>query len=118
MVENTQTKNISNGRKIRLQSTPASFATSTMPVISNGGAMIGKTNLCANVPSSHIRANEKVSDGSQPPLVFDLSLSEPAGSRSLHRLVDHTVILSPESPPRFLRWWGRDANIVLEYHRH
>ncbi len=32
-------------------------------------------------------ANEKVSDGSQPPMTFDLSLSESAGSRSLHRLV-------------------------------
>ena len=33
------------------------------------------------------RANVKVSDGSQPPLTFGLSLSESAGSRSLHRLV-------------------------------
>jgi hypothetical protein len=32
-------------------------------------------------------ANAKVSDGSQPPTTFDLSLSESAGSRSLHRLV-------------------------------
>jgi len=31
--------------------------------------------------------NVKVSDGSQPPLTFGLSLSESAGSRSLHRLV-------------------------------
>jgi hypothetical protein len=31
--------------------------------------------------------NAKVSDGSQPPMTFDLSLSESAGSRSLHRLV-------------------------------
>src|SRR5439155_20796186 len=31
--------------------------------------------------------NAKVSDGSQPPLTFGLSLSQPAGSRSLHRLV-------------------------------
>ena len=31
--------------------------------------------------------NAKVSDGSQPPVTFDLSLSETAGSRSLHRLV-------------------------------
>jgi len=29
----------------------------------------------------------KVSDQSQPPLTLDLSLSEPAGSGSLHRLV-------------------------------
>jgi len=31
--------------------------------------------------------NAKVSDGSQPPMTFDLSLSESADSRSLHRLV-------------------------------
>jgi hypothetical protein len=31
--------------------------------------------------------NAKVSDGSQPPMTFDLSLSESAGSRSLDRLV-------------------------------
>src|SRR5204863_3573491 len=31
--------------------------------------------------------NAKVSDGSQPPLTFESSLSETAGSRSLHRLV-------------------------------
>ena len=31
--------------------------------------------------------NAKVSDGSQPPLTFDLSLSESAGSRSLDRFV-------------------------------
>jgi hypothetical protein len=30
-----------------------------------------------------------VSDRSQPPMTFDLSLSESAGSRSLHRLVGH-----------------------------
>jgi hypothetical protein len=32
-------------------------------------------------------SNDQVSDGSQPPVTFDLSLSESAGSRSLHRLV-------------------------------
>ena len=31
--------------------------------------------------------NAKVSDGSQPPMMFNLSLSETAGFRSLHRLV-------------------------------
>jgi hypothetical protein len=31
--------------------------------------------------------NAKVSDGSQSPMTFGLSLSESAGSRSLHRLV-------------------------------
>jgi len=34
--------------------------------------------------------NAKVSDRSQPPLTFGLSLSEPAGSDSLHRLVGHS----------------------------
>src|SRR5438046_1401549 len=32
---------------------------------------------------------KKVSDGSQPPMTFDLSLSESARSRSLHRVVGH-----------------------------
>jgi hypothetical protein len=32
--------------------------------------------------------NVKVSDGSQPPMTFHLFLSESAGSRSLHRLVE------------------------------
>jgi hypothetical protein len=32
-------------------------------------------------------SNAKVSDASQPPVTFDLSLSESAGSRSLYRLV-------------------------------
>jgi hypothetical protein len=31
--------------------------------------------------------NEKVSDRSQPPMTFDLSLTEPAGSGWLNRLV-------------------------------
>ena len=31
--------------------------------------------------------NNKVSDGSQPPMMFHLSLSESAGARSLHLLV-------------------------------
>src|SRR5438128_755447 len=36
-------------------------------------------------------ANNKVSDGSQPPMMFDLSLSESAGSRSLHRPVGFPI---------------------------
>jgi len=36
-------------------------------------------------------ANAKVSDGSQPPVTFDLSLSESAGSRSLNRLVRNSI---------------------------
>jgi hypothetical protein len=31
--------------------------------------------------------NAEVSDGSQPPMTFDLFLSKSAGSRSMHRLV-------------------------------
>src|SRR5713101_789668 len=34
-----------------------------------------------------LMSNEQVSDRSQPPLMLDLSLREPAGSGSLHRLV-------------------------------
>src|SRR5208282_4219281 len=34
-----------------------------------------------------ILSNAKVSDGGQPPVTFELSLSETAGPRSLHRLV-------------------------------
>src|SRR5436190_23436592 len=52
---------------------------------------------------------QKVSDRSQPPLTFDLSLSESAGSDSLHRLVRHllsfvdrrsirSLLRSPASP--------------------
>lgn len=48
----------------------------------------------------------KVSDRSQPPLMLDLSLSESAGSDSLHRLVgirdfsnpDQTYLLLPQRP--------------------
>ena len=39
--------------------------------------------------------NAKVSDGSQPPMTFDLSLSESAGSRSLHRLVRCSLHAQP-----------------------
>src|SRR6266536_4001902 len=42
-----------------------------------------KKNL-KNPLSDHLRG--ELSDGSQPPMTFDLSLSESAGSRSLHRL--------------------------------
>jgi hypothetical protein len=41
----------------------------------------------------HAEPNAKVSDGSQPPMTFDLSLSESAGSRSLHRLVRKSFLL-------------------------
>jgi hypothetical protein len=37
---------------------------------------------------AQILLNEKVSDRSQPPLTFDLSQRESAGSDSLHRLVE------------------------------
>ena len=38
--------------------------------------------------------NAKVSDGSQPPMTLNSSLSESAGSRSLDRLVLHSGLLS------------------------
>ena len=44
--------------------------------------------------------NAKVSDGSQPPMTFDLSLSESAGSRSLHRLVGPSYFLNALPFPR------------------
>jgi hypothetical protein len=37
--------------------------------------------------------NVKVSDGSQPPLTIDLSLSETAGSRSMERQVRRSAEL-------------------------
>ena len=48
-------------------------------------------------------SNEKVSDGSQPPMAFDLSLSESAGSRSLDRLLG---FLSQQSRTSL---WNREA---------
>ena len=47
--------------------------------------------------------NAKVSDGSQPPVTLDSSLSETAGSRSLHRLVGLFSF--------FLDWGERHATI-------
>jgi len=38
--------------------------------------------------NAFISPNEQVSDRSQPPLVLDLCLGEPAGSGSLHRRVE------------------------------
>jgi hypothetical protein len=38
--------------------------------------------------------NAKVSDGSQPPPTLNLFLSESAGSRSLHRLVRLSFVVS------------------------
>jgi hypothetical protein len=43
-----------------------------------------------SMPQLYDRAhmtNDEVSDGNQPPVMFDLALSESAGSRSLDRLV-------------------------------
>jgi hypothetical protein len=37
-----------------------------------------------------VMAANEVSDGSQPPMTLDLSLSETAGSRSLHHLGRHS----------------------------
>ncbi len=44
-----------------------------------------------------IPPNAKVSDGSQPPMTLNLSLSETAGSRSLHRLVRSSVPSVPSA---------------------
>ncbi len=41
---------------------------------------------------SVLRRTPKVSDGSQPPMTLDLSLGEPAGSRSLDRLVRQSKV--------------------------
>ena len=49
-------------------------------------------------------ANAKVSDGSQPPVTLNLSLSESAGSRSLDRLVE-------------LSRYAASARLVLQQHR-
>jgi hypothetical protein len=43
--------------------------------------------------------NTKVSDGSQPPVTFDLALSESAGSGSLGRLVRTNSIDRTLRPP-------------------
>src|SRR5664280_2878524 len=48
-----------------------------------------KTTTKSPQVNSPFMSNAKVSDGSQPPMTFDLSLSESAGSRSLDRLVRH-----------------------------
>ena len=44
--------------------------------------------------------NAKVSDGSQPPVTLYSSLSESAGSRSLHRLVRPWLLVS---------WWPAES---------
>src|SRR5436305_941688 len=46
-----------------------------------------KRPLSFSLARVHVRANAEVSDRGQPPQMFDLFLSEPAGSGSLHRLV-------------------------------
>jgi hypothetical protein len=45
----------------------------------------------------------KVSDGSHPPVTFDLSPSESASSRSLHHLVQRPCPSSVLGEPKFLR---------------
>jgi hypothetical protein len=50
-------------------------------------ALLGRKACGVMVWCDSVPPNVKVSDGSQPPMTFDLSLSESAGSRSLHRLV-------------------------------
>jgi hypothetical protein len=48
--------------------------------------------LCRKCGGMREAPNAKVSDGSQPPVTFDLCLRESAGSRSLHRLVGHSLL--------------------------
>ena len=50
------------------------------------GHVMRRSRCLINMPR-FVPPNGKVSDGSQPPLTLDLSLSESAGSRSLDRLV-------------------------------
>src|SRR3989442_15398499 len=47
-----------------------------------------------------LQPNDEVSDRSQPPLTFNLSLSEPAGSGSLHLLVGRTIPRGKALPER------------------
>jgi hypothetical protein len=42
--------------------------------------------------------NAKVGDGSQPPVTFDLSLSESAGARSLDRLFSTNAVVAGSAP--------------------
>ena len=53
-------------------------------------------------PFPKLKPNAKVSDGSQPPLTFDLSLSETAGSRSLDHLVRHSTLRVSSEPSWFV----------------
>src|SRR5206468_619592 len=68
------------------------------PVVDDGPRTEQKKRCCEN-PSYRIHANvrsaanDEVSDGSQPPMTFDLSLRESAGSRSLDRFVRCLVSL-------------------------
>src|ERR1039458_5902196 len=62
--------------------------------------------------------NVKVSDGSQPPMTLDLSLSESAGSRSLHRLVRLSPCYQQEHQAARLSSLQRNptANHTLQQH--
>ncbi len=60
---------------------PATAKAATSATTANTGFAIVAIMRAQRLP------NGKVSDGSQPPMTFDLSLSESAGSRSLHRRV-------------------------------
>jgi len=53
----------------------------------------------------HVTTNAKVSDGSQPPMTFDLSLSESAGSRSLDRLVERSRWAAANGESLFSRFF-------------
>src|SRR5947209_8031704 len=58
----------------------------------------------------NLTPNLSVSDGSQPPLVFDLSQAERAGSGSLHRRVRRPFSMTAPAP-------AIQANLHQEYLR-
>src|SRR5690242_20236326 len=71
--------------------------------------LLGFSIVSANVLMEH---NAQVSDRSQPPLMFDLSLVEPAGYGSLHRRVRLSPPrrLCPSRPPNIFGTSGPGRN--------
>jgi hypothetical protein len=55
---------------------------------------------CSLIVTWPLPPNAKVSDRGEPPLMFDLSLRESAGSGSLHRLVGLGHLEQQIPPPR------------------
>ena len=71
-----------------LEQIPASWANPKRVAVTTTSTPSSDTEIWAFIGGLRASTpNAKVSDGSQPPLTFDLSLSETAGSRSLDRLV-------------------------------